>query len=292
MVPKNWTHIAQDIIDHYDNYDGFVVLHGTDTMAYTASALSFMLQGLRKPVIFTGSQIPISELRSDAVENLLGALLIAGHCKVPEVCLFFRSKLMRGNRTLKCASETFEAFDSPNLRPLANVGLDVDVHWQRVLPTPQDNVILSGQLEVCPEVTIVYLFPGITGQRIAEALAPPTRGAVLLTFGAGNAPDSKDFLNVFAEASSNGVLLLNVTQCSQGGVNMACYAAGSGLANAGVLSGHDMTVEAALCKMMVILGQVSDMATAKSLMMTDIRGELTLDKEELKQIARCSTYDN
>jgi len=273
MTPRNWVSIAKDIIKHYKEYDGFVVLHGTDTMAYTASALSFMLGNIDKPVVITGSQIPIAELRSDATENLLGSLLVAGHCRIPEVTLFFRSKLFRGSRTRKCATSCLEAFDSPNLGPLAVLGIDVEVNRDLVLPAPRAPLI--PRITPCEDVAIVQLFPGIRPAVIAASLAAPVRGAVLLTFGAGNAPESKEFLGALSEACDRGVVIVNISQCGKGGVNMECYAAGSGLSKAGVIGGGDMTIEATLCKLMIVLGTTTSSEAARAMMKRNVCGEMS-----------------
>jgi lysophospholipase len=274
MGPDEWIRIADDIADHDDEYDAFVVLHGTDTMAYTASALSFMLENLRKPVILTGSQIPLAEIRNDAIDNLLGALTIAGHFDIPEVGLYFRNKLLRGNRTQKMDSSGFDAFDSGNYPPLAEVGVDIAVRWDAIRPVPE------APLRVVPfvqrNVGALRIFPGITADTLRQVLAPPLQGLVLETYGSGNAPDRrKDVLTAVREAVDRGVVIVNCTQCHKGTVT-ADYAAGAALVDAGVVGGFDMTPEAALTKLSWLLGQGLPVDEIRRLIATDLRGELTV----------------
>jgi lysophospholipase len=286
MNQKDWIRIAEDIKREYDNYDGFIVLHGTDTMAYTASALSFMLENLAKPVIVTGSQIPISELRNDGVENMLGSMLIAGHFQIPEVLLFFRSRVLRGNRTWKESSHSLDGFSSPNLPPLATVSITIDVDWDNVLPMPVDPLIVHTKL--VSDIAVITLFPGISPTLVRTQLAPPVVGAVLQTFGAGNAPESDELLEVFREASKRGVLLVNVTQCRHGGVAAGAYAAGAGLVRAKVVAMGDITLEAALAKMSVVLGRGLSIEAARQAMARNLAGEVE-DKTDAKILSLSST---
>jgi len=275
MTVSDWVQIAQDIKTHYDQYDGFVVLHGTDTMAYTASALSFMLEGLSKIVVLTGSQIPLAHARNDAMDNLLGAVTIAGQHTIPEVCLYFHNKLMRGNRVRKVDASDFDAFKSYNLSPLARVGVDIKVSWHRIrsagetalqlLPIEQQNI------------ASLRLFPGITLEILKNVLTEPLQGLIVETYGTGNAPDNRpDLLEEFKKASDRGVVIVNCTQCLHGTVSGA-YAGGKALAEAGVISGGDMTPEAALTKLAFLFSRYGEQsARIRELMQADLRGEITL----------------
>jgi lysophospholipase len=247
MGVADWVRIARDVERHHDAYDAFVVLHGTDTMAYTASALSFMLEGLRKTVILTGSQIPLAQLRNDAADNLLGALTIAGHFEVPEVGLYFRNKLLRGNRAQKVDAAGFDAFESGNYPPLARVGTDIVVDWDHV--RPPSGRPLRVRAITNRNVAALRLFPGITADTLANFLRPPLEGLVIETYGSGNAPDRRaDFLAALGAGAARGVVVVNCTQCHRGTVTTA-YAAGAALAAVGVIGGADMTPEAALTKL-------------------------------------------
>jgi 60kDa lysophospholipase len=276
MGLSDWARIAQDIADAYDDYDAFVVLHGTDTMAYTASALSFMLENLGKSVILTGSQIPLALLRNDAVDNLLGALILAGHYAIPEVCLYFRNKLLRGNRAQKVDALGFDAFGSGNYPPLVDVGTDIRVRWPLVRQAPAKRAKkLRVRTAMDPHVAALRLFPGITTDILQNFLRPPLRGLVLETYGTGNAPDRRaDFLAVLAEATARGVVVVSCTQCHTGRVSYD-YAAGKALAEAGVIGGADMTPEAALTKLCHLLGAGLTPAQTRRAMVKDLRGELT-----------------
>lgn len=276
MTPAHWLHIARDIEANYDHYDGFVVLHGTDTMAYTASALPFMLENLAKPVILTGSQIPLCELRSDARANLINALLIAGAGDIPEVCLCFGDKLLRGCRSQKVAADGLSAFDSPNFPPLGRLGITIEVDEALIRPTPQRGQ-LSVQALVNPPVAVLRLFPGVTGELVRMMTQPPLKGLVLETYGVGNGPDrDADFLAALTEATARGVVIVACTQCVRGSVDLRAYQAGSALARAGVLSGFDMTTEAALAKMFYLFSRGLELDAIREALGRDLRGELSL----------------
>jgi L-asparaginase len=275
MTPAEWLLIAADIRDHYDQFDGFVVLHGTDTMAYTSSALAFMLDGLRKPVVVTGSQIPLCEVRSDARENLITSLIIAAEHAVPEVCLFFGAKLLRGCRAKKVHADGFDAFDSPNYPPLGIAGIDIDIQ-ERFVRLPS-----SRSLEVAamaqPVVGALRLFPGVSGQVTRNMLQPPLQGLVLEAYGVGNGPENNHgFLEALTDAVERGVVIVDCTQCLRGTVDLTGYATGSALARTGVISGYDMTAEAALAKLHYLFAIGLDAGEVRHQMQRDLRGELTL----------------
>jgi L-asparaginase len=274
MRPTNWVKIAEDLQRNYDAFDGFIVLHGTDTMAYTASALSFMLSGLTKPVLLTGSQVPLCEVRNDARDNLITSLLIAANHPVPEVCLYFNGLLLRGNRAKKVDSNSFEAFASPNFAPLGTVGVDIAIDWTRVL---EPGVGAFGFRPVTStHVAEIRLFPGISATVIRNFLRTPLQGVVLGTYGVGNAPDQDaEFLSALHEASERGVVIVSCSQCLRGTVDLKGYATGSALSRAGVISGHDMTSEATLTKLAFLLSHDLPVAETRRLMEQDLRGELT-----------------
>ena len=274
MDTKDWVRIADDVVREHERYDGIVILHGTDTMAFTASALSFMLAELSRPVILTGAQIPSTEARSDAVDNLLGAMIFAGVHPVPEVCVYFDNTLFRGNRVRKVDADGLHAFSSANLPPLATMGVEADVNWHLVRPVSGN--ALKVRPITCSDVAVLRLFPGISARAGRNVLAAPLRGAIVETFGSGNAPDNRpDLLDAFREASERGVVLVNCTQCARGTVRPD-YAAGRALLDAGVVPGLDMTAEAALTKLAYLLSQPELLPEAvRSLMVTDLRGELS-----------------
>jgi L-asparaginase len=273
--PRDWLRIALEIVARADQFDGFVVLHGTDTMAYTASALAFMLRGLGKPVVLTGSQIPLAELRSDARENLLTALLIAAAEEpIPEVGLFFGGRLLRGCRAVKVSAKGFDAFDSPNLPPLAVAGIDVDVDRSLVLPAEPRTVELPARLDA--SVGALRLFPGLTAELVRNTLRPPLQGLVLEAYGAGNAPDDDpELLEAIGEATARGVVIVDRTQCLRGRVDLGVYATGSALLRAGVIGGADLTAEAALAKLVYLLSSGRKPAEVRALMQQSLCGELT-----------------
>jgi len=281
MTPRDWLKIAEDIADHYDSHDGFVVLHGTDTMAYTASALPFMLQDLQKPVILTGAQIPLCEVRNDARENLVTAMLIAGNFAIPEVCLCFGSKLLRGNRAIKVDAEGFDAFESPNFPPLGSLGIEIKINHDLVLQPAGRPKSLAVKPMKAPSVAVLRLFPGISADIVRNALQPPIEGLVLETYGVGNGPEDPALIAELKAAVQRGVVIINCTQCIKGTVNMEDYATGSALAGAGVISGFDMTVEAALAKLAYLFSCKLPPEVVKEKMQTDLHGELSRPPEKL-----------
>jgi L-asparaginase len=273
-TPSDWWRIARDLAERYDVFDGFLVLHGTDTMAYTASALSFLLEGLDKPVVLTGSQIPLCEIRSDARDNLIASLLVAGLERIPEVCVYFGNRLLRGNRTVKVSADSLAAFDSPNCPPLGVAGIDIELRWPAILPRP--SVPFRLRQPGTPKVAALRLFPGIPAEVVRNVLQPPLDGLVLETYGVGNAPDRDPaLLGALQEATARGVVIVNCTQCLRGTVDMGDYVTGARLAAAGVIGGRDMTAEAALTKLFYLLGLGFPCQEVKALMQANLRGELT-----------------
>lgn len=282
IEPRSWQTLASLIEERYDSYDGFVILHGTDTMAYSASALSFMIEGLTKPVIFTGSQLPIGVARTDGKENLISAVEIAaakdseGHAVVPEVCICFGNALMRGNRTRKVNSENFRAFRSADCPLLAEAGISIRYNTS-VIRRPEDwNRRPVFHKELDTRVSILKLHPGITPQVVRNILCgPETRAVIMETYGAGNAPSKEWFLDLVKEAADMGKILLNVTQCLAGSVNMDLYATGKKLENAGVQCGYDSTTEGALAKLFHLMGMYTENAKVIDGLGQNLRGEIT-----------------
>ena len=283
MTPDSWRRIAEIIENHYEDHDGFVVLTGTDTMSYTASALSFMLEYLRKPVIFTGSQLPIGDLRTDAKENLITAIQVAsarenGVPRIQEVALYFEYKLYRANRTTKVSSEQFEAFESPNFPNLAESGVHLtfnDALLRRLRPD-ESGMELTVRKEMSSDVLILKLFPGITDTTVRHLLSTPgLKGVVLETYGAGNAPTAAWFLDCLSEAIEKGVHIVNVTQCVSGSVLQGLYEASSKMRRMGVLSGRDITTESALAKLRYLLTFDLTREEFKTHFERPLRGELS-----------------
>ena len=280
--PGNWITLAGIIEERYDDYDGFVILHGTDTMAYSASALSFMIEGLTKPIIFTGSQLPIGVPRTDGKENLISAVEIAaskdadGHATVPEVCICFDNVLMRGNRTTKINSDNFRAFRSENLPPLAEAGINIRYN-NTLIRKPSDwtaRPVFRKDLDT--RVSILKIHPGITPQVASGILCgEDSRAVIIETYGAGNAPSRGWFLEIVKKAAETGKILMNVTQCIAGSVNMDIYATGKCLKEAGVVNGHDSTTESALGKLFYLMGMTEDNDIVKKQLETDLRGEIS-----------------
>ena len=282
VEPGLWQKLAVLIRDSYDDYDGFVILHGTDTMAYSASALSFMLSGLCKPVVFTGSQLPIGRPRTDGKENLISSVEIAsakapdGSAMVPEVCVFFDSLLLRGNRTMKVNASAFDAFASPNFPPLAEAGIDIKYNLKNIHYKTPDDGDFGISTELDTRVAILKVHPGITEQICRHVLCDPgIRACIIETYGSGNAISKPWFVDIVRESAASGKILLNVTQCLRGEVNMSLYATGMALKRAGVLSGRDITTESALGKLFVLMGSCPDNEKVKALLETSLRGEIS-----------------
>jgi len=280
MCPQHWIEIAGVIEENYEKYDGFVVLHGSDTMAYTASALSFMLENLNKPVIFTGSQLPLGMVRSDGRENLTAAIEIASAREdetpiVPEVCIYFENLLLRGNRTFKYNADNFKAFHSGNLPPLAEVGVNIKFNHNLILKPNFKKLKVHTSLD--SNITIVKLYPGINEAAVKAQFGIQGLKAVILeTYGSGNAMTDPWFLDALRDAISRGIILLNVTQCKAGSVVMGKYQTSEEMRQIGVVNGYDMTTESALAKLMYLLGTGLPKDEVISLMQFSLRGEMTV----------------
>lgn len=279
MSVAEWNLIGRLISDHYSEYDGFVILHGTDTMAYTASALSFMLKNLRKPVILTGSQIPLCETRSDGRDNLITSMIIAGSGKVREVCIYFGGLLLRGNRATKYSADGMQAFVSPNYPQLASAGISIQYNETAFLHTRGTDFSFVPLSNV--PIGVIKVFPGIRFDLFEPILTENMKGIVLEAFGSGNIPDNTDILLPLLEkARKNNIILTVCSQCPQATVDTGAYAAGSALRQAGAISGRDMTTEAAVAKLYYLFSVYDDIERIKFNMERDIRGELT-QKEDI-----------
>ena len=282
MSPSLWTDLSHVIADSYDQYDGFVVLHGTDTMSYTASALSYMLENLTKPVIFTGSQLPIGQLRTDGKENLITSIEMAaakdesGLAMVPEVGIYFNGRLLRGNRTTKQSAEEFNAFESFNYPHLADAGVNIVYHRDRIL-LPNYSKPMIPHFRLDNNVIIFSLFPGVREDLIRHIIHTPNlRAIVMRTFGSGNAPQNPWLLNALKEGTRNGKVIVNISQCMQGTVEMGRYDTGVRLQEAGVVSGYESTVESAVTKLMYLQSHFDDPEKIRFYMNQSIRGEITI----------------
>lgn len=282
VEPSLWQRLTTLISSRYDSYDGFVILHGTDTMAYSASALSFMIEGLTKPVVFTGSQLPVGTPRTDGKENLISAVEIAaakdrdGHAIVPEVCIFFGNSLMRGNRTKKVNSETFRAFRSENCPLLAEAGINIRYSTGNIIRPADWDTKPVFHTALDTRVSILKIHPGITPQVVRNIICgPETRAVILETYGSGNAPSKQWFIDLVKEGIAMGKIILNVTQCLAGSVNMEIYATGKRLREAGVLSGYDCTTEGALAKLFHLMGMSEDNRFVAEELDKNLRGEIT-----------------
>jgi L-asparaginase len=279
MRPEYWVEIAKVIEENYNDYDGFVVLHGTDTMSYTASALSFMLEGLEKPVILTGSQLPIGVLRSDGKDNIINAIEIAGYQEngkalIPEVCICFENNLYRGNRTTKLNAENFNAFYSGNHPPLAEVGIHVKYNRHAILQQTESRGLLVHK-KLDDRVAILKIYPGISQTIVENILSiEGLQGLILETYGSGNAPSMPWFLKALKRATEKGIIILNVTQCKAGKVEMGKYAASVELLKAGVISGEELTTESAVTKMMILLASITPKSKVVELLQTSLCGEM------------------
>lgn len=283
MEPALWAKLVKTITENYERFDGFVILHGTDTMAYTASALSFMLENLNKPVILTGSQLPIGMLRTDGKENLITSIEIAaakradGTAMVPEVCIFFENHLLRGNRTTKINAENFNAFRSHNYPALATAGIHI-VYNQHLIRKPDLSLLLKPHFIYDTNVIVLTLFPGIQKNIIEGILNTPNiRAVVFRAFGSGNAPQKAWLIDLLRQATERGILIVTISQCATGSVEMSRYAAGIQLLEAGVINGYDSTLESMITKLMFLIGHGYDNTEIRERMNRSIVGEITVD---------------
>ena len=276
VAVREWNQMGRAIAERYDDYDGFVILHGTDTMAYSASALAFMLENLAKPVIFTGAQIPLGQIRTDGRDNIINSMLIAASGRVHEVCIYFNSRLLRGNRSVKVNATGFDAFGSPNYPPLATAGISIKYNSSYIHYPQNGHKSFAIHTSLDTRVSILKIHPGITEQAVRDILlGSGTRAVILETYGAGNAISKDWFLRIVREADRMGKVLLNVTQCLSGDVDMDIYATGRNLKDAGVISGHDTTTESALGKLFYLMGNYDDNAKVKALLEKNLKGEIS-----------------
>ncbi len=282
MNPRIWARLVRIIADGYDQYDGFVILHGTDTMSYTASALSFMLENLTKPVILTGSQLPMGQLRTDGRENVITSIELAsayhpdGRAIVPEVCIYFSGRLLRGNRSSKINADGFRAFDTSNYPHLCDAGVNFNFHDHHIL-TPDYSQPMTPHTAMDNNVIVFSLFPGIQESIVSHVIeAPELRGIVMRSYGSGNAPQKPWILQLLKEAANRGVTIVNITQCTKGNVEMNRYDAGFHLKEAGVISGYDSTVEAAVTKLMYLQARYNDPHVIRMQMNRSIAGEISV----------------
>ncbi|MBO4444990.1 MAG: type I asparaginase [Bacteroidaceae bacterium] len=282
MDPEQWSKLVRIISDNYEQYDGFVVLHGTDTMAFTASALSFMLEGLSKPVVLTGSQVPIGTLRTDGKENLITAIEIAsskhadGSPMVPEVCILFHDKLIRGNRATKTSADQFDAFKSFNYPLLARAAVEIEYNEEFILPY-NPHAVLKPHFNMDTHMVIFSLFPGIQSSLVEKMLdTPELKGIILRSFGSGNAPQKKWLADALTRATQSGKVIVNITQCTGGSVVMQRYETGIQLLSTGVISGYDSTVEASITKLMFLFGEGLTPEEVRKKMNENLAGEITL----------------
>lgn len=272
VAVREWNMIASLISENYDKYDGFVILHGTDTMAYTASSLSFMLEGLTKPVVLTGSQIPLAEIRSDGKDNLITALLVAASDRVHEVCLYFGGRLLRGNRSMKVSADGLQAFASPNYPSLAKAGITID-YKEKALWQPSSTEFRLTLLKDIP-IGVIKVFPGIQFELFDSIMTEGLKGIVIETFGAGNIPGNGNaLLPLIKKAKENGTIIVVCSQCPQGTVSLGTYETSSGLSSAGAVSGYNLTTEAAVAKLYYLFSCGYDHNTIKEMMERDLRGE-------------------
>ncbi|MBC2855762.1 MAG: asparaginase [Cetobacterium sp.] len=278
MNPQIWIDIAKVIEKNYDNYRGFVILHGTDTMAFSASGVSFMLKNLNKPIIFTGSQVPLNFSRSDALQNLITSIEIAGNeiygvPLVPEVCIFFRDTLLRGNRARKIDARNYFGFSSPNYLPLGEVGAEISIFQERVLPISNEKFYVDAVAD--NSILVIELFPGLKPKYLKALIDSSTdlKGIILRTFGNGNAPTEKEFLDVLEYISKKDIIIINITQCITGSVKMGLYETSALLSKVGLISGHDMTPETAITKLMYLLGKNLPKNEIQKLMELNLIGE-------------------
>lgn len=295
VSPKEWAQLVRIISDNYSSYDGFVILHGTDTMAYTASALSFMLENLTKPVILTGSQLPLGQLRTDGKENLISSIELASTYRavntgedgttcasgfvpvVPEVCIYFNGHLLRGNRATKSSADEFDAFRTFNYPSLCDAGVDFVFHDHFILSRDY-NKPMTPHFVMDPSVIVFSLFPGLQERMVRHILSyRGLRGIVMRTFGSGNAPQEAWLLKILRDATQRGIVIVNVSQCESGAVEMGRYDTGYFLQQAGVISGHDSTVEAAATKLMFLLAHHQDSNIVRTLMARNLAGEITVN---------------